>query len=332
VSCDPDPEGRVGKLALLFVLDQGKLSGARGQRFSALARDRDPVVRQAALRQIPGHRELTDATRLLTEALAESAPGTVAVAAEILSTHPERVDTAPRKGDATSANPELVAALSEAYRGAEKSENIGVRALLMDAVAALGVLGLMNELGRSCDSDNPSLREHAERALRALGQPARRCNPSTRPPRIPDELTHLASGKQKLVFSSDAGELRVELDAAAAPVAVTRVLDLVKKGFYDGTVVHRVVPGFIDQLGDPAGDGYGGAPLPPLRSELGPEPFEAGAVGMAQAGPDSASSQFFVTLGRFPHLDGESARIGHAGPGWERLVVGDRILKVRLEN
>lgn len=330
-ACDPEPEGRVGKLALLFVLDQGKLGGARGQRFAALARDRDPVVRQAALRLIPGHRELGDAAALLAEALAQGSPGTVATAAEILSAHPDRVDTAPKSGAEKRADPQLVEALSQAYRAAAAGDNIGVHAVLIDAVGALGVLGSMNELGQSCESDNPSLREHAERALRALGQPSRRCNASSRPARIPDELSHLAQGKHELVFSTDAGELRLELDPSAAPVAVTRVLDLVKKGFYDGTVVHRVVPGFLAQLGDATGDGYGAAPLPPLRSELDPTPFAAGDVGMAQGGPDSASSQFFVTLGRFPHLDGESARIGHAGPGWERLVAGDRIVKVRIE-
>jgi cyclophilin family peptidyl-prolyl cis-trans isomerase len=226
----------------------------------------------------------------------------------------------------------LLAALERAYRVADASDNIGVRTVLIDAVGALGVLGLMKELGQSCESDNRSLREHAERALRALGQPTRRCNQPARPARLPDELTRLTQKKQKLVLSTDAGELSLELDPSVAPVAVTRVIDLVKKGFYDGTVVHRVVPGFIDQLGDATGDGYGAAPLPALHSELGPTPFETGAVGMAQGGPDSASSQFFVTLGRFPHLDGESARIGHAGPGWERLVAGDRIIKVRLEN
>jgi cyclophilin family peptidyl-prolyl cis-trans isomerase/vancomycin permeability regulator SanA len=326
LACDPDPNGRIGKLSLLFVLDQGKLEGPRGQRYAALCRDDDPVVRQTALRQIPAHRELRDPAALLGDALAQSAVGTVATAAEILSAHPDRVDTS-KKG----ADTPLIEALSSAYRKAASTDNIGVRTALIDAVAALGVLGLMNELGKACDSDNPSLREHAERALRALGQPGRRCTAPSAPASAPSELGHLARGKTKLVFSTDAGELRLELDASEAPVAVTRVLDLVSQGFYDGTSVHRVVPGFIAQLGDRGGDGYGGAPAPPLRSELSPIPFEPGDVGMAQGGLGTASSQFFVTLGRFPHLDGESAYIGHAGPGWERLLPFDRILKVRIE-
>jgi peptidyl-prolyl cis-trans isomerase B (cyclophilin B) len=95
-------------------------------------------------------------------------------------------------------------------------------------------------------------------------------------------------------------------------------------------LVHRVVPGFVVQFGDPDGDGFGGPDLPPLRCQLGLEPFEAGSVGIALAGRDTGLSQFFVTLRRAPHLDGEYSLIGRAEPGWERLSAGDRVLKVRV--
>ena len=95
--------------------------------------------------------------------------------------------------------------------------------------------------------------------------------------------------------------------------------------------MHRVVPGFVVQLGDPDGDGYGGAPRPPLRCETSPASFEAGAVGIALSGRDTGSSQFFVTLGREPHLDGEYALVGHAGPGWDRLVEGDVVKTVHVQ-
>jgi cyclophilin family peptidyl-prolyl cis-trans isomerase len=94
--------------------------------------------------------------------------------------------------------------------------------------------------------------------------------------------------------------------------------------------VHRVVPGFVAQFGDPGGDGYGGADRPLLRCETAPAPFEAGAVGVALGGRDTGSSQLFVTLGRHPHLDGNYALLGRAGPGWDRVVEGDRIIKVRV--
>ena len=71
------------------------------------------------------------------------------------------------------------------------------------------------------------------------------------------------------------------------------------------------MPGFVAQLGDPDGDGYGGSGTS-LRCETSPVPFAHLDVGMALAGRDTGSSQFFVTLARTPHLDGEYTRVGHA--------------------
>ena len=78
------------------------------------------------------------------------------------------------------------------------------------------------------------------------------------------------------------------------------------------------------------GDGFGGPDLPPLRDQLGPEPFELGSVGVALAGRDTGLSQMFVTLRPAPHLVGEYSLVGQAEAGWERLAAGDRILKVRV--
>ena len=95
-------------------------------------------------------------------------------------------------------------------------------------------------------------------------------------------------------------------------------------------LIHRVVPGFVVQLGDPDGDGFGGPDKPPLRCQVGAESFDVGSVGVALAGRDTGLSQLFVTLRRAPHLTGEYSLIGQAEPGWERLATGDRILKVRV--
>jgi cyclophilin family peptidyl-prolyl cis-trans isomerase len=174
------------------------------------------------------------------------------------------------------------------------------------------------------------LRSHAERALRAFGEQGRRCERKAGPALPPEELEKLAGPNPvRLKFESDAGELSIDLDPALAPVAVTRMVELAQAGFFDGMSVHRVVPGFVVQFGDPGGDGYGGVERRALRSELGPGSFEPGSVGVALSGPDTGSSQIFVTLGSYPHLDGEYTRIGSAGPGWERVVQGDRLKRVR---
>jgi cyclophilin family peptidyl-prolyl cis-trans isomerase len=111
---------------------------------------------------------------------------------------------------------------------------------------------------------------------------------------------------------------------------VARILGLARSGFYDGIAVHRVVPGFVAQFGDKGGDGYGGDEQPPLRCETSPMPFLSGSVGVALSGRDTGSSQLFVTLGRYPHLDGQYAWLGVAGPGWDRVAAGDRILRVSV--
>jgi cyclophilin family peptidyl-prolyl cis-trans isomerase len=330
-TCDPDPKGRIGKLTQLRVLSRGSLSGARGEAYRALASDADPGVRQAALRLMPSHREIEASATLLTDALNAAAPGTRAVAAEVLSQHPDRASPFRAKDSgAKQPDPRVLEALTSAIRGPKASDAVGVRTALIDAAAALGVLGVLSDIEKDCRSDVLTLRVHAARALSQLGRPGQRCS-AKESAFVPEELGHLIRGRTRLIFETDLGELTLEIDPARAPVAATRVIDLARSGFYDGTRVHRVVPGFVVQFGDREGDGYGGAPRPPLRSEWSPGSFEAFAVGIAESGADTGSSQLFVTLGRFPHLDGESTHIGRAGKGWERLLEGDQIAKVRVE-
>ena len=114
-------------------------------------------------------------------------------------------------------------------------------------------------------------------------------------------------------------------------MAVTRIVDLAKSGFYDGMIVHRVVAGFVSQLGSPTADGYGGpADKPPLSCETSPIHYAPFTVGIALAGRDTGSSQFFVTHAAYPHLDGRYAQIGTASGSWDALVDGDRIVKAHL--
>lgn len=328
-ACDPDLEGLSGKLSLVAVLGRGSLGGARGRRLGELAADADPLVRREAVRLIAAHPELEASSELLARALGDPAPGTIAAAAEVLAQHPERA-SGQAHAQQRAPEPAVIDALTRALRQADTCFNVGLCKALFDAAAALGVLSVKAELTRACRGDNPGLREHAERALRALGEPTLRCSQEGAPSALPHEVARPLGRPVRLLFSTDAGELALTLEPEAAPAAVTRIVDLARSGFYAGQRVHRVVPGFVTQLGCPVGDGFGGAPLPPLRSELAPESFRSGDVGMALSGPDSGSSQFFVAHARFPHLDGEVTRVGRAGPGWERLAMGDQIRHVRV--
>jgi len=99
------------------------------------------------------------------------------------------------------------------------------------------------------------------------------------------------------------GEIAIELFPAEAPLAVNSFLFLAGEGYYDGVTFHRVVSGFVIQGGDPTGTGRGG-PGYKFRDELeGPGKYSRGTVAMANAGPNTNGSQFFICLGdlKLPH-------------------------------
>ncbi len=346
LACDSDPKGRIGRLAQARVLDRGKLTGPRYQRWKDLAESSDPRVRQAAIALMPAHPEIAAPERVLAAALAAKEDGTVAAAAEVLRAYPDRASAVRREQRRegrgadrpetpepapVKADPGLIAALTRALETARAPDAIETRAALIDAAAALELLNLKRHIQADCVSDNPTLRERAEKALRLLGERGRTCKKFTPPERGPAELDTLLARATNLRFVTDVGELTMRLEPERAPVATTRIVELVRAGFFNGMVVHRVVPGFVVQFGDPGGDGYGGAGRPPLRCETAPLPFPPFSVGVALAGRDTGSSQIFVTLGRFPHLDGDYTLLGSAEPSWELVAEGDVIQSARAE-
>ena len=347
-ACDPDATGRIGQLAVVRVLDRGRITGPRHGRWLPLAQSADPVVRQAAIRLMPAHPEIAAPHQVLAEALGAKRDGTVASAAQLIAAYPDRASAGaearrgkPREAQASGDEPavpgavkphsSVVQALTKAFEVARPPDAIETRSALIDAAAALELLSLKPQIQLDCASDNPTLRSHAQKALRLFGERQRECKTFTAPSRAPAELASPQERTAKLTFVTDAGELVLVLDPELAPVAVTRMIELGRAGFFEGVVVHRVVPGFVAQFGDPGGDGYGGAGRLPLRCETAPLRFETGHVGVALAGRDTGSSQLFVTLGSFPHLDGDYPLIGRAEPGWDALAEGDVIRKVRVE-
>jgi peptidyl-prolyl cis-trans isomerase B (cyclophilin B) len=128
--------------------------------------------------------------------------------------------------------------------------------------------------------------------------------------------------------------IRIELDPEAAPITVANFTKLVKEGFYDGLIFHRVIPGFMIQGGDPTGTGMGGS-KETIKGEFAangvqnPLKHTRGVISMARAmDPDSASSQFFIMHQDAPHLDGSYAAFGKVVEGIEAV---DRIASVRTD-
>jgi peptidylprolyl isomerase len=121
-----------------------------------------------------------------------------------------------------------------------------------------------------------------------------------------------------VVMTLKNGKVVIRLRPDWAPKHVAQIETLVKRGFYDGIVFHRVIPGFMAQTGDPTGTGEGGSDLPNLPAEFNKTHFKRGIVGMARAqDPNSANSQFFICFGDAGFLDGQYTAFGEVVSGMD---------------
>ncbi len=135
------------------------------------------------------------------------------------------------------------------------------------------------------------------------------------------------------------GRVVIETRPDLAPNHVARIKELVKEGFYDGIVFHRVIDGFMAQSGDPTGTGMSGSGQN-IKAEFSAHPFDRGVVGMARAGhPDSADSQFFIMFDDGHFLNGQYTVWGQVIEGMEYVdqikrgeppVDPDKIVKMQL--
>lgn len=131
----------------------------------------------------------------------------------------------------------------------------------------------------------------------------------------------------------DGGVIKAELYPQTAPNTVNNFISLIQKGYYDGLIFHRVIPGFMIQGGCPSGTGTGG-PGHTIKGEFAANGVEnklkhkRGVLSMARsASPDSAGSQFFIMVEDAPHLDGQYAAFGAVTEGMEaadEIVNADR--------
>jgi peptidylprolyl isomerase len=116
------------------------------------------------------------------------------------------------------------------------------------------------------------------------------------------------------------GEVKIRLRPDLAPGHVQHIKELVAEGFYDGTIFHRVIDGFMAQGGDPTGTGTGGSRKPNLKAEFSREPHVRGTASMARASdPNSANSQFFICFGDAGFLDGQYTVWGEVAEGMEHV-------------
>ena len=206
----------------------------------------------------------------------------------------------------------------------------GIAALAARAVAeSLERGAIVATLERLATDEEYLVRRAAADALAELGRP--RPVPEPVVTRLDldryRDLARRLRGRPRVDLETAHGTVGLELDCDAAPMTCHGFLQLVRQGFYDGLVFHRVVADFVVQAGDPRGDGWGG-PGFTLRDEPNLIRYERGVLGMARSAPDTAGSQFFITLSPQHHLDGDYTAFGRVIDGIEvldRIAQGDRI-------
>jgi peptidyl-prolyl cis-trans isomerase B (cyclophilin B) len=139
----------------------------------------------------------------------------------------------------------------------------------------------------------------------------------------------------RAVIQTDKGSIELELHADKTPLTVANFVNLAQRGYYDGVSFHRVIANFMIQGGDPTGTGSGG-PGYRFEDEFDPSLKHdvPGVLSMANAGPGTNGSQFFITHGPTPHLNGKHSVFGRVTKGQDvvnKIAQGDKIQSVTIE-
>lgn len=173
-------------------------------------------------------------------------------------------------------------------------------------------------------------------ALGLLAMAAEQAPVKVAPPTLVQSMETQKQGRYLATITLANGRvIEVVLEGAYAPYTVTNFVNLANAKFYDGLTFHRVEPGFVIQGGDPKANGSGG---PGYKINLELSPFlrhKKGVISMARTNdPDTAGSQFFITLGDVPFLDGRYAAFGWVKSGMDavdKVQIGDGIKSITVK-
>jgi len=149
----------------------------------------------------------------------------------------------------------------------------------------------------------------------------------------PPQMTIDTSKQYIATIETGKGILTLELFASDVPITVNNFVFLAREGFYDNTTFHRVIADFMAQGGDPTGTGRGG-PGYCFTDEFTKHAHSSGALSMANAGPNTNGSQFFITYTPQPHLDNRHSVFGQLIEGMDvlrEIKNGDTIIRITIE-
>jgi cyclophilin family peptidyl-prolyl cis-trans isomerase/HEAT repeat protein len=352
---------------LLIELIADPLPAVRGTALRTLARvepdvfiatlaglepDKDWTVRvaeAAALGTLPGDRSLPRLAVLLQDPdqrvvpaaiaglAASRPPGVEKMLLDRLGADDFAVRAAAATALATLKATSAVPALVEAYKSALGDSTYTVRGAVLAALTAIEPASGRQLLQQALTDPDWALRVRAVALLREQGLAG--VDDAIRPANsglpIDDPQWQAVVNPQfspQAFIETDKGTVQIELSVLDAPLTVNNFITLARKGFFSGIAIHRVVPDFVVQDGDPRGDGEGG-PGYTIRDELNQRPYLRGTVGMALDWEDTGGSQFFITHSPQPHLDARYTVFGQVLNGMDvvdRLAVGDIIRRVRI--
>jgi cyclophilin family peptidyl-prolyl cis-trans isomerase/HEAT repeat protein len=259
----------------------------------------------------------------------------------VLLTHLKSPDpgvrTAAARGIGRLRPPNGAAALRDAYRASQDVALSDARQAALEALVRYGATEALETVKATLADPDWSLRLRAAALLREL-EPAAETVQAIRPaPGTPigryDAAELVSPTVSPHAFIETAkGTIEIELAVLDAPQTVQNFIALARRNYFNGLQVHRVVPHFVVQDGDPRGDGSGG-PGYSIRDELNDRPFLRGTIGMALSGPDTGGSQYFIAHAPSPHLDAKYTVFGHVVNGMDvvdRIQQLDVIERVRI--
>jgi HEAT repeat protein/cyclophilin family peptidyl-prolyl cis-trans isomerase len=235
-------------------------------------------------------------------------------------------------------SPGGAAALRDAFRASQDPALADARQAALEALTRYGAAEALDTVKAALADADWALRLRAAALLRELDPSAADAAKAIRPaPGTPGvrydapELVAPAVSPHAFIETAK-GTIEIELAVLDAPQTVQNFIALARRNYFNGLQVHRVVPHFVVQDGDPRGDGSGG-PGYTIRDELNDRPFIRGAVGMALSGPDTGGSQYFIAHAPSPHLDAKYTVFGHVVNGMDvvdRIQQLDVIERVRI--
>jgi len=233
------------------------------------------------------------------------------------------------------------AALAEAYRFSQRDATYTARAAALAALVQYGATDAMPVLKSALADKDWAVRVRAVQLIKQL-DPSAAADAAAQIRPAPTTLAADVYQAPRLVnpavstqayIETDRGTIQLELAVLDAPLTVENFVALARKGYFNGLSIHRVVPNFVIQDGDPRGDGEGG-PGYTIRDELNERPYLRGTVGMAlDPWPDTGGSQWFITHSPQPHLDAKYTVFGRVIAGMEvvdQIQQGDVIRRIRI--